>query len=85
MVTTRPLGHATAAIHRRCPATAQRGGFWLLGFPPGPVRPSLDDLETSPSGMVSISTPSLARTPDQHAQMKGGTPNTGGFHHPAPQ
>jgi len=25
----------------RCPATAHRGDFWLLGFPPGPVRLSL--------------------------------------------
>ncbi|KAF7268376.1 hypothetical protein GWI33_018494 [Rhynchophorus ferrugineus] len=26
---------------RRDPTTAQRGDFWLLGFPSGPVRPSL--------------------------------------------
>ena len=43
-VVARPLGHPTSVIHRRDPATAPRGGFWLLGFPPGPVRPSLDDL-----------------------------------------
>ena len=46
-VVARPLGHPTSVIHRRDPATAPRGGFWLLGFPPGPVRPSLDDLETT--------------------------------------
>nr|CDS26325.2 dnaJ subfamily B [Hymenolepis microstoma] len=33
--------------YKRDPATAPRGGFWLLGFPPGPLRPSLDDLETT--------------------------------------
>ena len=37
-------GRSARAIHRRDPATAPRGSFWLLGFPPGPVRPSLDDL-----------------------------------------
>ena len=46
-VAARPLGHPTPIIHRRGPATAPRGGFWLLGFPPGPVRPSLDDLEAT--------------------------------------
>ncbi|KAM3184901.1 hypothetical protein ACTXT7_007437 [Hymenolepis weldensis] len=46
-VTARPLGHPAHAIHRRDPATAPRGSFWLLGFPPGPVRPSLGDLEAT--------------------------------------
>ncbi|VDM21984.1 unnamed protein product [Hydatigera taeniaeformis] len=43
-VVARPLGHPALAIHRRYPATAPRGSFWLLGFPPRPVHPSLDDL-----------------------------------------
>lgn len=46
-VAARPPGQPTPTIHRRDPATAPRGGFWLLGFPPGPMRPSLDDLETT--------------------------------------
>lgn len=32
-------------IHERYPATAPHGDFCLLRFRPGPVRPSLDDLD----------------------------------------
>ncbi|KAL5103259.1 hypothetical protein TcWFU_005943 [Taenia crassiceps] len=46
-VAARPPGRPAPTIHRRDPATAPRGSFWLLGFPPRPVRPSLDDLETT--------------------------------------
>lgn len=83
MVTDRPLGHPTPTIHERYPATAPRGNFWLLGFPPGPVRSALGDLELSPSGVSTISTPCLARTPDQHVQTKDASPSVDDFHHPA--
>ncbi|VDK25536.1 unnamed protein product [Taenia asiatica] len=46
-VAARRPGHPAPTIHRRDPTTAPRGSFWLLGFPPGPMRPSLDDLETT--------------------------------------
>ncbi|BHF80938.1 hypothetical protein SprV_0702406700 [Sparganum proliferum] len=42
-----------------------------------------DDLDTSPSGVGSISTPRLAWTPDQHAQTEDGTPGVSNFHPPA--
>ncbi|KAL1123575.1 hypothetical protein AAG570_002651 [Ranatra chinensis] len=47
----------------RDPATGAHGDFWLLGVPPGPVRPSLADLGTPGSPGTSMSMATLARTP----------------------
>ena len=51
---TRSPGWHLAAIRRRYPATAPRGDFCLLGFPPQPVRPSLGDLDSPTSDRPSI-------------------------------
>ncbi|KAG5873087.1 hypothetical protein JTB14_011112 [Gonioctena quinquepunctata] len=48
---------------RRDPTTARRGDFWLLGFPPGPIRLSLADLVVPDSSRTPISTPCLVWTP----------------------
>ncbi|GFS18562.1 proteasome endopeptidase complex [Elysia marginata] len=61
-------------IHGCDPTTAQHGDFCLLGFPPGPVRPSLDNLETPSSPRVTILMPSLVRTPDRHSTPESRTP-----------
>jgi len=50
------------STRRRYPATAHRGGFWLLGFPPGPVRHSLANLGPAGYPAEPILTTSLART-----------------------
>uniref|UniRef100_A0ABD2X8A5 Uncharacterized protein n=1 Tax=Trichogramma kaykai TaxID=54128 RepID=A0ABD2X8A5_9HYME len=50
----------------RDPTTARHGDFWLLGYPPGPVRLSLANLATSDSSEVAILMASLVRTPSQH-------------------
>lgn len=73
-VFTRQPGCHMDTIHRRYPATAPRGDFCLLGFPPGPVRPSLDDLDNPSSDSSSISAPCLAWTPDQHEHPYARTP-----------
>ena len=62
-------------IHGCDPTTAQHGDFCLLGFPPGPVRPSLDNLDTSSSPEVPISMPCLVRTPDRHGTTESRTPD----------
>ncbi|VEL31775.1 unnamed protein product [Protopolystoma xenopodis] len=87
-VSTRRRGRSWLAIHRRYPATAPRGDFCLLGFPPGPVRPSLCghresglDLDPPPSGDRSISAPCLTRTPDQHEPATIRTPHPAGSRH----
>ena len=36
------LGCWKAFAHGRDPTTARHGNFWLLGFPPGPFRSSLE-------------------------------------------
>ncbi|KAF7268374.1 hypothetical protein GWI33_018492 [Rhynchophorus ferrugineus] len=51
---------------RRDPTTAQRGDFWLLGSPSGPVRPSLGNLVTPSSPRVPILTSCLVWTPGLH-------------------
>ncbi|KAJ9589729.1 hypothetical protein L9F63_017068, partial [Diploptera punctata] len=58
----------------RDPTTAQHGDFWLLGFPPGPVRPSLTNLATQGSPRASILMPSLVRTPSQREALSTRTP-----------
>lgn len=57
----RRAGHTQTS--GRDPATARYGDFWLLGFPPGPVRLSLTNLATLDSSTMSILMASLARTP----------------------
>ncbi|KAK3580123.1 hypothetical protein CHS0354_034063 [Potamilus streckersoni] len=61
-------------IHRRDPTTARHGDFCLLCFHPGPVRPSLDNLDPlgSPEGPILM--PSLARTPDRHRAPRSRAP-----------
>ena len=61
------MGCYTLPILRCCPATDQRGDFWLLPFGPGPNRLSLLNLDVTASAMKTILTPSLARTPDRHS------------------
>jgi hypothetical protein len=50
------------STRRRYPTTAHRGDFWLLGFPPGPVRLSLANLGAAGYPAGPILTTSLART-----------------------
>ena len=68
------MGYPAAATHRRRPATAPRVRFELLGRPPGPVRASLDHLDTPDSSDVPIWTQGLARTPVQHEPPRGSDP-----------
>ncbi|KNC31080.1 hypothetical protein FF38_02624 [Lucilia cuprina] len=53
----------------RYPTTAYRGDSWLLVFTPGPVHPSLANLNTLDSSMVPILTASLVRTFRQHEEI----------------
>jgi len=69
------LGYDGPPIHRRYPATERRGNFWLLPRGPGPVRSSLDNLETPSSPGIAILTPSLARTPDRHRSNRRRAPS----------
>ncbi|KAK3580124.1 hypothetical protein CHS0354_034064 [Potamilus streckersoni] len=59
---------------QRDPTTARHGDFCLLCFHPGPVRPSLDNLDPlgSPEGPILM--PSLARTPDRHRAPRSRAP-----------
>ena len=68
-------GYPPPPIHRREPTTAQHGDFCLLCFHPGPIRPSLDNLDTPSSPKVTILMPSLVRTPDRHRTTLGRTPD----------
>ena len=68
-------GYPTTATHRRRPATAPRGRFELLGFPPGPVRTSSGHLDTPDSSELPIWTQSLARTPVRHEPRRGSGPD----------
>ena len=56
------------------PTTDSHGDSWLLGFPPGPVRPSLVNLAPpgSPGGPMLMQ--ALVRTPDQHDPVTTRTP-----------
>ncbi|GBL81774.1 hypothetical protein AVEN_93535-1 [Araneus ventricosus] len=47
----------------------------ILRFRPGPVRSALDDLVKPGSPSPTISTPSLARTPDRHRETEDRAPN----------
>ena len=68
-------GYPPPSIHRCEPTTARHGDFCLLRFRPGPVRPSLDNLDTPSSPKVTILMPSLVRTPDRHRTVTGSTPD----------
>jgi hypothetical protein len=69
------LGCHKASTPRRDPTTERHGDFWLLGYPPGPVRPSLADLDTPHSSRVSISMPILVWTSSQREPLCNRTPN----------
>jgi hypothetical protein len=69
------LGCHKASTPRRDPTTERHGDFWLLGYPPGPVRPSLADLDTPNSTRVSISMPLLVWTSSQRGPLCNRTPN----------
>ena len=55
--------------HKCYPTTDWCGYFKLLSFLPRPVRISLDNLDSSSSQELTILTPALVRTPNQHAKM----------------
>lgn len=63
------------STHRRYPATAHRGDFWLLGFPPGPVRLSLANLGPVGYPAGPILTTSLARTSVQRGRTRHSCPH----------
>uniref|UniRef100_A0A2S2QGF7 Uncharacterized protein n=1 Tax=Sipha flava TaxID=143950 RepID=A0A2S2QGF7_9HEMI len=63
------------STRRRYPATAHRGDFWLLGFPPGPVRLSLANLGTTGYPAEPILTTSLARTSVQRGPTRSSCPH----------
>ncbi|GIY61010.1 hypothetical protein CEXT_454821 [Caerostris extrusa] len=69
------MGCQPPSIHRRYPTTAPCGSFCLLRVRPGPVRSALGDLVGPGSPSPTISTPCLARTPDQHREAEDRTPN----------
>jgi hypothetical protein len=57
------------------PLLLRRASFWLLSFPPGPIRSSLDDLDAVDSSSAPMSTPGLVRTPAQHRRRSSSAPN----------
>ena len=68
-------GCPSPPIHRRDPTTARHGDFCLLCFHPGPIRPSLDNLEIPSSPETTILMPSLVRTPDRHRSTMSRAPD----------
>ncbi|KAG8280132.1 Proteasome subunit alpha type-4 [Homalodisca vitripennis] len=58
----------------RYPTTAHHGDFWLLSFPPGPVRPSLANLNTPGSPSAPMLMASLVRTSSQRERTEPRTP-----------
>lgn len=68
------IGCHKAPTPGRDPTTAQHEGFWLLSFPPGPVHPSLANLQASDSSKVSMLMPGLVWTPSQHRPLGNRTP-----------
>ena len=68
-------GYYGTATHGRDPTTDRHGCFWLLGFPPGPVHTSLDNLDAPGSPGVAILMPSLVRTPTQHGESRSSYPH----------
>ena len=67
-------GYQPMPIHGRYPTTARHGNFCLLCFHPGPIRPSLNNLDRLGSPERPILMPSLVRTPDRHSTPEGRTP-----------
>jgi len=63
------------STRRRCPTTAHRGDFWLLGFPPGPIRLSLANLGPMGYPAGPILTTSLARTSVQRGPTRHSCPH----------
>jgi len=68
------MGCHKAPTPGRDPTTAQHEGFWLLGFPPGPVHPSLANLQAPDSSRVSMLMPGLVWTPSRHRPLGSRTP-----------
>lgn len=64
------LGHHSQVLSRY----RTTWGLLPAGFPSGPVRPSLDDLDNSPSDRSSISAPCLTWMPDQHEHIYARNP-----------
>lgn len=64
------------------PLLLRRAAFWLLSFPPDPLRPSLGDLVTEDSSSLTISTPGLARTPVQRRWPSSSDPDLKSFTSP---
>ncbi|KAK3875224.1 hypothetical protein Pcinc_019885 [Petrolisthes cinctipes] len=62
------VGYNGPSTHGRDPTTARHGCFWLLGFPPGPVHTSLDNLDAPDSPRVAILMPELSA--DTHSTWK---------------
>ncbi|KAK4320951.1 hypothetical protein Pmani_008206 [Petrolisthes manimaculis] len=56
------------STHGCDPTTARHGCFWLLGFPPGPVHTSLDNLDALDFPKVAILMPELSA--DTHSTWK---------------
>ena len=79
------IGQATLArnAHRCNPTTDRCGDFWLLRFRSDPVRPSLHNLDMTPSDVTPMLTPALVRTPDRHDLSENRTPDLKISSHPA--
>lgn len=69
------LGWSSGATPKRYPTTASHGSFWLLGFPPDPVRPSLANLGISDSSVAPMVMTSLVRTLGRRGPMRIRTPS----------
>ena len=61
-------------IHWCDPTADPHGDSWLLGFPPGPVRPSLGNLIPFSSMKEAMLTRVLVRTPDRHEPVADRNP-----------
>ncbi|CAB0040740.1 unnamed protein product [Trichogramma brassicae] len=68
-------GYRYGSTPGRDPTTARHGDFWLLGYPPGPVRLSLTNLATSDSSEVPILMASLVRTPSRRGAVPAVSPS----------
>ena len=62
----RRSGYWKSATLGRDPTTALHEDFWLLGLPPGPIRPSLVNLDAADSSTTPILMQGIVRTPDRH-------------------
>ena len=69
------LGCWKALTHWRDPTTARHGNFWLLGYPPGPFRSSLFNLDLPDSSRRPMSMPGLVRTPVRRKRRSSRTPS----------